>query len=61
MKFVWQSACHVDNKHLATGKGPSMEQSHLAKPTANPSTRHTQKGAGKDTRPGNILSFFKKS
>jgi DNA polymerase delta subunit 3 len=52
---------HVDNKHLATGKGPSVEQSHPAKPTAKPSTKHTQKGAGKDTRQGNILSFFKKS
>lgn len=52
---------HADNKHLATGKGPSVEQSHLAKPAAKPSAKHTQKGAGKDTRQGNILSFFKKS
>lgn len=55
------AVAHADNKHLAAGKVPSVEQSHPAKPAAKPSAKHTQKGAGKDTRQGNILSFFKKS
>ncbi|GLJ14852.1 hypothetical protein SUGI_0241600 [Cryptomeria japonica] len=52
---------NADNKPKETGKVTSVDPSHSANPTTKPSSKHTQKGAGKDTRQGNILSFFKKS